>query len=131
MSDKDYGENRDSFALYPSDVTVIFDEATHRMLCKDGRGRVKGSVVKTMAERHKEWHERRTKDEMALLFKKQYEDDPLDYITNPWLFEQDIEFVHEFAGELSDECTTALEGMREEIAKKHKAYNAKETYYGV
>jgi hypothetical protein len=119
MPDLDYGEDRTSFAFYPY-VNTIFDKETHRMIYKDGRGRVAGCFVKTMAERHREWHETTTKDDMVLFFKNQHEANPLDYIVNPVLFERDIKDVDEFAGELSDESKTMLEEMREDILTKHE-----------
>jgi hypothetical protein len=125
MADLDYGESRALFAPCPFE-TVIFDKDTRRMICKDRHGKVTGYPVKTAAERHKEWHEQKTKDEMVLFFKKQHESSPLDYIINPFLFEQDMEFAGEFAGGLSDESKAVIEGMREDITAKHKAHAAGE-----
>jgi hypothetical protein len=123
MSDKDYGEDRHSFDPYPG-VNTIFDKPSGRMIYKDGRGRAAGSFVKTMAERQKDWHERAAKDDMVLFVKNQYEGNLPEYIICPLLFEQDIELIHEFTGELSDESTAVIESMREDITGKHNAYTA-------
>ncbi|MDR0402141.1 MAG: hypothetical protein LBH35_00970 [Treponema sp.] len=131
MPDKDYGETGSVFGLYGNYVTTVFDEAAHRMILRERHGRVMGYPVKTMAERQNRWRETTTKDEMILLFKAQYEDNPLDYITRPELFEQDVEFSGEFSGGLSDESALLIEEMRRDIEKKHKAYTGGEdkTYF--